>query len=203
MKKLIFFFLISMYIVSGLLAKNNSGFLFSIHTGISKPVAPKSFLNSYRAGANFGIGIGKKIFSNFTLYGNICYNEFTFDQIGFKKTLESPDEVVTVEGGGASILNFLVKTRFTFPHKSDNQGISYVYGSLGINRVSEKQLIVICSEFDKIISRKSENVIGTEFGLGIEILLKNTNLFIELGLNLSFTKDKETTFLPIKFGIRF
>lgn len=204
MKKIAIVTLLLVFSITNLIAKNNTGFIFSVQTGIAKPLSPENFSQSYRTGGIFGVAVGKQLNSYLVLQGALNFNDFTFDNSGYEKTLNIPQEnIESVDGGGASILSLLGKMKLYYPTKPRGNAKSYFYGAIGVNRLAEKKVSVLIIDESLVFPKNTQTVLATEFGLGVDIHIENTILFIEIGANIGFTEDKSTTILPLKLGLSF
>lgn len=180
---------------------------FYIHTGISKPMAgPDDFKDSYRTGVNFGVMVGKQLASKFEVVGTVSLHSFTFSMKDFKdlRPEENIDDFV-IDGKSSNTLTAFVHAKLLMPTKPGSKTLSYFFAGPGLLYTHTSDVTGLGTATDGsedfTIPGRSETVPGVHGGLGVEINIEDTTLFVELGIVAGFTKSETTLFVPLKIGV--
>ncbi len=180
---------------------------FYIHTGISRPLAgPDDFKDSYRTGVNFGVMVGKQVASKFEVVGAVALHNFTFSMKDFKELRpEQNIEDFVIDGKSSNTITAFVHGKLLMPTKPGSKTLSYFFAGPGLFYTHTSDVVALGTAIDGsedfTIPARSETVPSLSGGLGIEINIENTTLFIELGIMAGFTKTETTLFIPLKFGV--
>lgn len=201
MKKLFLLIGILLLATSGIFGKEKNHPSFYIHTGLSGTAYPEKYREYWTTGVNVGAGIGKQFSSLFEGYGGLLFNYFTLDRNGIESTLPSANEFTVINGEPTSILQFFAKAKLNFPRNSNDKIIPYLYGSIGLFRLNEKDITITQEKSDSVILGNSQNTFGGEMGMGFDIKMEDTILFIEIGADLGLVKQQNRIFLPLKVGV--
>jgi hypothetical protein len=195
--------------------------IFYAHTGTAIPVSSTFFKAAYSQGFNAGLMAGLRFSPRFEVQGAISINNCAFDNSGFYSTLpevktykqkfENEEPIVNIDGGQAYAWNLYANMKLIFPPKEGGKVESYFYVGGGLFSYKQGEITVMDEEtearmvfpgHEKIVPSKSETVLGTGFGLGINLLLEeHMNFFMEAGLSVGFTKSDPTMIVPLRFGV--
>lgn len=179
---------------------------FYVHTGVSRPLAPTEFKDSYRTGVNVGAAAGKELAKWLELDAHFAYHGATFDVNDYRSTLdpETSDDYV-IDGGPSHMISTMIRARLTMPSPEGSAMRSYFYAGGGLTHHRSKDINVLGPEvdgsLDYVVPGTSETVPGVCGGIGIEYSVETTTLFLELGLLGAFTEGEATLLLPLKFGV--
>ncbi|MBN1998435.1 outer membrane beta-barrel protein [candidate division KSB1 bacterium] len=178
-------------------------FIPYVGTGLSTPRAPSEFQRNYRAGYNLGVGIGTMLSSKLELKGYFTYHDFTLDTQGFISQYDYDEASTVVEGGKSSVMAALVNIKMLFPTQKTTKVIPYFFVGGGLFRVQNKDVEVMTEETaGLIIPGKKETAPGSCIGVGFDFKMDEyTTLFLEVKVDVGFTKDETTVVLPITFGV--
>jgi hypothetical protein len=183
-----------------------SRWMMLAHTGVTSPMQPEDLNESFRAGFNAGLGIGRVLSPRLEIQARFAINEAPFDQGGFRYDPYYPDPsgFNSVEGKSVYFLSALANGRLNFPPKPGGKINSYFLAGAGIIRISEKHIVlsVPSKDQDILVSEKARVDPAVHFGLGIELALENrANFFAEVGYILGLGKNGSPGMLPIRFGV--
>ncbi|MBN1893828.1 hypothetical protein JW906_05010 [bacterium] len=183
-----------------------SGWMMLAHTGVTSPMQPEDFNQSFRGGFNAGLGIGRLIAPRLEIQARFAVNEAPFDQGGFRHEPLYPDPsgFNSVDGKSTYILTMLADARLSFPPRPGGKINSYFFAGAGIMRISKKHIVlsVPSQDQDILISSQARIDPAVDFGLGIELALENrANFFAEAGYVLGLGQNGSPGILPIRFGV--
>jgi hypothetical protein len=200
--------------------------IFYVNTGFAKAAAPQFMRDSYIQGFNVGVMYGMRLTPKFEIQGSVNLNNFGFDKAGFRETLtpeidaykkqynplDDPD--LSIDGSASYVWNLYANLKWILPPEKEGGKLDvYLFlggGLFGITKGEitaedaylEKGGILLLPDGKRVIPAETETVLGTGFGLGLDILLEeHTNFYVEVGASVGFTKGDPTTFIPLKFGV--
>ncbi len=176
---------------------------FLLHTGLSRPLGPDSFSSSRTSGINLGLGYSHIISDRIVNSVIIQYQTFTLDRRDVERDETHSNDVISIDSKPASILSAALKGQLTFPGGENSRTLSYLYLACGYYYLNEPNITVVYPERDHIIDGRQQHTIGIDAGLGVDINIENTILFIELGINMGLTRKGKTATLPLKLGLKF
>jgi len=181
---------------------------FRIHTGISKPFAPTIFKEGWTTSANVGVGISKKILNHTSVYLDMMYNHFTINNNSFIENQGFDPLYSNLDGDNWFILTGNIGLKKDYPMINNPKLIPFFTGSFGILKSSRDRMRLISSSdsdseyTESIIEKIDETAFSFYLGLGFDVNMEKSKLFVEIGLVTGLTEEK-TSYLPIKVGISF
>lgn len=177
-----------------------------LHTGVSRPLAPTEFKDSYRTGVNVGVAAGWQITTFLECDMHVSYHSTTFDASNYRNTLdpETADEYV-IDGGPTHLIGAMIRAKLWMPSPERSAMRSYFYAGGGLAYHSSSDIEVLGPDEqgsqDYVEPGTSGTVPGACGGLGLEYSIETTTLFLELGVFGAFTEGDATMVLPLKFGV--
>jgi opacity protein-like surface antigen len=186
MRKLGLLFLIFAWVIAVQAQGKNDVY---VGAGLSLPLNPQSFSDQWNMGYNGGIGYGFGLTHAFSVIGSLEYNYFTIDK---KKNAD-------ITGGSVSIVTISGNVKCK-PVSGSNPISPYLLGGLGFFYLSTSNEAVGKT---LIKSGDSESAILILLGAGFDFHINNTdNVFIEAKYGVGFAKKENTTYLPVRIGLR-
>lgn len=168
--------------------------------GLTFPEGPSQFSDYYKMGFNVGGGVGFAISHTFSIVGDFTYNNFSFDQNKFLTDIGYNNSGISITGGSTSIYAISANMKFSL-NRSQSSTFPYVIGGIGYLNEATSDLTVSGGGTSVPVSGNSESAFYTQAGVGVDFVIGSTSLiFIEGKYAIGFTKDKNTTFLPIRAG---
>jgi opacity protein-like surface antigen len=175
---------------------------FYISGGLSFPSGPQVFSDYWKMGFNVGGGFGFPLSTSVSLIAIVDYNNFSFDEEGFLKAFGFSNYGLSITGGSASIFTVNGNIKILL-NTTPNTTSPYIIGGLGFFSLSTSDVTVSGSGGSVNVAGDSESAFNVQFGLGIDIPTSSTmNVFIEGRYGIGFTKEENTSFLPIRIGLR-
>ncbi len=183
------------------LAQTKASTNLFFNAGLAFPSMPKDFSNYWETGFNFGAGVGFPLSESITLIGAIDYNTFPLNKDNFLKAFGLSGKGVSLTGGATSIIsvsgNFKLLLNIT-----QNTVAPYVILGLGYFYLSDADVTLGYQSHSESLKGTSESAFILLPGVGIQIPIGATELFIEGRYNLAFTNNESTAYIPIKLGIQ-
>lgn len=113
--------------------------------------------------------------------------------------MDIPSETALLEGDALSIPSIAVQPKLLFP--STNSIVSYLFVSPKFNMLYTNDIMIFATDDDIVLERKDEKLLSVESGIGIDIEIERTKLFMEVGIDYSFRSSENSILMPIRFGV--
>ena len=178
----------------------------SVAGGISYPSLPREFKDYWKKGINVSGGIGYSSQPGSLGYSalslDLTYNNFSFDENGFRNSLDTSKRSVTLSGEATKIFTAMLMYRGTFSTTKQSVapyfllGVGYFYLSSGsVNVPSDTALG---------IGGGSQSSIAWALGAGAEAPINDTySIFLEGKFVLGATGDAVgRQYYPVSIGVR-
>jgi hypothetical protein len=179
-----------------------------VSMGIPAPMSPEFFKSTNQSGFTLGAGIGKKLGSRNELTLDFAYSNFTFDVQGYFGTLNlTPNDEVesSATGKGTGVYTLFAQFKSNFPTPGEQRFVPYLFAEAGLFRINQGMI-----EYwgpvgtDRIEPATHSTAFGAGVGIGMNIAIEeSTSLFVDIGATFGFTKEKTTSFMPLRFGVNF
>lgn len=177
-----------------------------ISMGITGPTSPEFFKSTNQSGYTLGAGIGTRLGSRSELSLEFSYSNFTFDVQGYFGTLNltAKQEVESsATSQGTSIYTLFAQLKTLFPTPGEQRFVPYLFAEAGLFRYQQNMI-----EYwgpvgsDRIEPASRSTALGAGLGIGMNIAIEESaSLFIDIGARFGFTKEKTTSFMPLRFGV--
>jgi hypothetical protein len=161
--------------------------------GLSTPLAPSEFKDGWEQGWNAGGGIGYRLAPRSEIRTLFFYNRFDLD------TTDLPG----VSGGEYSVVEVSVDYKLYLTGlRSDDLLAAYLVGGAGFggSTIASATFPDPFGTTDKL----TETKLAYDLGGGVDVrVLPRTKIFAEAKWVLVRTRSENTTYLPLRAGVRF
>jgi len=179
--------------------------IYKVGIGTFNIVSPDTLRNGYSSGVLISGSAGKHILTNLDAFINF---EFARTPITARDYLEflnlAPEKSLLTGGDYINIINIGASFEKIVPFNDEANVLPYIIAGAGLHKTSSDD-IKIFADSNNVIDIKSVNTTSfyIHFGLGANLLLENTNLFLDINFYYLKTKDNNISFVPIKVGLKF
>jgi hypothetical protein len=225
MRLMTFVLLATLTISSAALGQSERGIDCYLGGGISFLSGPQILKDENKMGFNANGAIGVGILPSVSLIVGVDYTAFPKDETRARQ--EAVQQIPAIEriGSGVSIGNGGTLSILTIGGSlklrlgpSDGQVAPYVVVGAGFLSTSvpdvdasylySEQTAVVVSTYNPLVLRRTQfnvnSALVASFGAGIDVPLSKTNsMFIEGRYALGFTTYGNTTYVPVRLGLRF
>ena len=171
--------------------------------GLSFPSQPNLFSDYWKTGFNVGAGLGYKLSTAVSIDGTFEYNNFAFDDEGLLNDLGATGYGITIQGGSATIFSVIgsLKANLIPPPKPVSP---YFLVGIGLFSLSTSDITISTPYGSEKKKGDSESAFTIVFGVGLDIRAnETTTVFIQVADGVGFTKGQNTSYVPLKAGLRF
>lgn len=197
--KRIYAILFAVLLFSTANAKSNLG--IKIYTGFTNPSFSNELDNERTVGAIVGVGLDRQINRRLSIGTSFQYSNMQIDNNGIISSLNLPSESTLVNGNVLQVFSFSANASLAFPGKNESPALSYIYLSPKLNMWHENDIVVETSEKNIVFEKSNQNIFALEAGIGLEIRLEQTILFVEVGAETNFLSSQKALITPIRLGV--
>jgi len=214
MKKIILGLIILAIITTDVYSQDDSKFLITPQIGISAMAGDNDLNKFYSSGVCLGVGGAYLLNNSFSIQLNGRYHFFSFTTLGFEEELmekynidDNMSPFVFSNGGRLSVLDFFLGFKYILSHQYEKY-FPYIRVGTGLKSYfeTEKEFSVTFDEpatpaIREIFPERTETSLAYSITFGVDFLIEETPLFVELDLQFGSFNDQTTMFIPISFGI--
>ncbi len=201
MKKILFFMLLSLIIVSDVYTQDEKKIELTLGGGLSIPLNPNDFSDYWTAGFNGVAGLGFEISEGVIISGSIGYNIFPLNEDEFLKDAGLSNSGISTEGGSTSIL-FLSANFKGVLTPSSKSARPYLTGGIGYFNLGFDEIKITDGTNSISFDSESEGAFGLSGAGGIEFpVSNNTLIFVEVGYLRGLTEGDNTAIIFGRGGI--
>jgi hypothetical protein len=173
----------------------------NVFTGFVAPSPSNDLSNERNSGVIVGAGVAKIISPRFALSAKVQYSNLPLNRNGMFDSRDLPPETTLLEGNALTMLSIAVQPKLMFP--STNAVASYLFISPKFNMLYEDDILISTTDDDIVLERENEKFFSVETGIGLDIEIEKTKLFVETGIDYSFRTFENSILVPIRLGVIF
>jgi len=177
----------------------SQGTQVNVFTGFASPTLSDELSDERNMGVIVGAGIEKQFFPRFAVGVKTQYTNLPLNRNGLFDSMDLPAETTLVEGDALSMFSVALQPKLIFP--STGAIVSYLFASPKFNMISEGNIEVSTTDDDIVLERDNENFFSIESGIGLDIEIEKTKLFVETGIDYSFRSSENSILVPIRLGV--
>ena len=173
--------------------------------GVAFPTGPSTFKDNWKMGYNGTGGIGFTFAPGLSVIFTASYSTFPIDESGIISKAGIPAGAsVSVDGGTVTALDFAGNIKFSFMPKGTSL---YVVASAGYFSMSASDMAIkITSGGSSATFNYKTNTVSafsTSIGAGVDVPLgAKAGIFIEGRYAVGFRPDENTSYIPVRAGVR-
>ncbi len=203
-KKIIWGMMLSLILVASGLAQENPDKgpnKLYIFIGIASPVSPTDFKSGWTTGANAGVAYSKNLPAGLAFLGAVEFNNFDFDSHSYSESLNSPSDLVDVDGKTSFSLGGTAGLKWRTSLGKTSGAVPYVLAGVGANYFSRGKITAAYSDKDVVSKGFSGVYPAVVLAVGSDLYIEEENLFVEPGVQILMTPNQRTNFWYIKVGM--
>lgn len=180
--------------------------------GVAMPQGPKEFKDYFKSGYGFGGEVKYNVNPKISLAGSFSMVSFGIKEDAITDGFDMDGAKVTIDGGGVKV-NAIQANVLYYLMPAGSATELYAIGGAGyyMQKMESPDKVEVEVEGEKyditdmfdMGSEDSENDLGVQFGLGMDLPLGSMNLFFEGKYHIVFTEDESTKLLTVMAGLRF
>jgi hypothetical protein len=174
--------------------------------GVAMPQGPEEIKDAFKSGIGFGGEVKYNVNPKVSLAGS-------FSMVSFKyKDIKEGGVTATLEGGGfktnviqANVLYYLMPAGSATELYAIGGGGYYMQTMEVPDKIKVGGETYDYSDFigEETENKITENDLGVQFGVGMDLPLGSMNLFFEGKYHIVFTEDESTKLITVMAGLRF
>ncbi len=163
--------------------------------GMGLPMSPEVFSDGWKAGLNFGGGVGYLASPQFEVGGTLYYNSFGLDV----------PSGVGIDGGSFTSLEIMANFKYLIAVGAEDASFKpYLLGKIGMATVDVTDITLTEGEYVYTMGVIGETKLAYGFGAGADIAISpKAAVFFQTNYTFVATSGESMSYLPFSAGIKF